>query len=141
MPPAGIAYGLLSALAYGVGDFVGASAARRAGVLVVVAGSQLVGLVAVLAALLVVRPEAPGVDAIALGLLAGTAGAIGLAGLFGGMAIGSPPARAADSTPAAADGRVRAWPHRVMGRGPPTGVPSAHRPASRRRMECGEERQ
>lgn len=89
MPPAGIAYGLLSALAFGVGDFVGASAARRAGVLVVVAGSQLVGLVALLAALLVVRPEAPGADGIALGLVAGTAGAIGLAGLFGGMAIGS----------------------------------------------------
>lgn len=89
LPPAGIAYGLLSALAFGVGDFVGASAARRAGVIAVVAGSQMVGLVALLAALLVVRPEAPGADGIALGLLAGTAGAIGLAGLFGGMAIGS----------------------------------------------------
>lgn len=89
MPPAGIAYGLLSALAFGAGDFVGATAARRAGVLVVVAGSQLVGLVALLIALLVVRPAPPGIDGIALGLLAGTAGAIGLAGLFGGMAIGS----------------------------------------------------
>ena len=89
LPPAGIAYGLLSALAFGAGDFVGATAARRAGVLVVVAGSQLVGLVALLIALLVVRPAPPGIDGIALGLLAGTAGAIGLAGLFGGMAIGS----------------------------------------------------
>lgn len=89
MPPAGIAYGLLSALAFGAGDFVGATAARRAGVLVVIAGSQLVGLAALLIALLVVRPEPPAADGIALGLLAGVAGAIGLAGLFGGMAIGS----------------------------------------------------
>lgn len=89
MPPAGIAYGLLSALSFGAGDFVGATAARRAGVLVVVAGAQLAGLAALLVALLVVRPELPPVEGIALGLLAGVAGAIGLAGLFGGMAVGS----------------------------------------------------
>ena len=89
MPPAGIAYGLLSALAFGAGDFVGATAARRAGVLVVVAGAQLVGLAALVVALLVVRPELPPIDGIALGLLAGVAGAVGLAGLFGGMAVGS----------------------------------------------------
>lgn len=89
MPPAGIAYGLLSALSFGAGDFVGATAARRAGVLVVVAGAQLAGLAALLVALLVVRPELPPVEGIALGLLAGVASAIGLAGLFGGMAVGS----------------------------------------------------
>jgi uncharacterized membrane protein len=88
MPPAGIAFGLLSALAFGAGDFVGGTAARRAGVLVVVAGAQLVGLAALLVALLVVRPELPAAGGIALGLLAGVAGAIGLAGLFGGMAVG-----------------------------------------------------
>lgn len=89
MPPAGIAYGLLAALAFGAGDFVGATAARRAGVLVVVAGAQLVGLAALLVALVAVRPELPPIGGIALGLMAGVAGAIGLAGLFGGMAVGS----------------------------------------------------
>lgn len=89
MPPTGIAYGLLSALAFGAGDFVGATAARRAGVLVVVAGAQLVGLAALLVALAVVRPQPPAAEGIVLGLLAGVAGAIGLAGLFGGMAVGS----------------------------------------------------
>ncbi|MCA1588485.1 MAG: EamA/RhaT family transporter, partial [Chloroflexi bacterium] len=70
MPPAGVAYGLLSALAFGAGDFVGATAARRAGVLVVVAGAQLVGLAALLVALLLVRPELPAAEGIALGVLA-----------------------------------------------------------------------
>ena len=68
---------------------MGASAARRAGVLVVVAGAQLAGLLALLVIAAVVRPAVPGPDGIALGLLAGVAGGIGLAGLFGGMAVGS----------------------------------------------------
>ena len=89
MPPAGIAFGLLAALSFGGGDFVGASAARRAGVLVVAAGTQLAGLVVLLVALAVVRPEIPQIDGIALGLVAGIAGGIGLAALFGGMAVGS----------------------------------------------------
>jgi len=89
LPPAGIAYGLLSALPFGSGDFVGASAARRAGVLVVVAGAQVAGLAALLVGLAVMRPEPPGMDGIALGLIAGIAGAVGLAALFGGMALGS----------------------------------------------------
>jgi len=89
LPPAGIAFGLLAALSFGGGDFVGASAARRAGVLVVAAGTQLAGLVVLLVALAVVRPEIPQIDGIALGLVAGIAGGIGLAALFGGMAVGS----------------------------------------------------
>ena len=89
MPPAGIAFGLFAALSFGAGDFVGATAARRAGVLAVVAGAHLTGLAALLLAVVVTRPPVPGGDGIALGLLAGVAGAIGLAGLFGGMAAGS----------------------------------------------------
>ncbi len=89
MSPAGIAYGLLAALSFGGGDFVGATAARRAGVLVVVAGAQMAGLLALLAIVAVVRPPLPGPDGLVLGLLAGVAGGIGLAGLFGGMAVGS----------------------------------------------------
>lgn len=89
MPPAGIAFGLLAALSFGGGDFVGASAARRAGVLVVAAGSQLAGLAVLLVVLAVVRPDIPQIDGIALGLVAGIAGGIGLAALFGGMAVGN----------------------------------------------------
>ena len=89
MPPAGIAYGLLAAITFGAGDFVGATAARRAGVLAVVAGAQVIGLVALLVALLVVRPAIPPIENVVLGLLAGVGGAVGLAALFGGMAVGS----------------------------------------------------
>lgn len=55
----------------------------------VVAGAQLVGLAALVAVVVVVRPDAPPLPGILLGLLAGVAGAIGLAALFGGMAVGS----------------------------------------------------
>ena len=89
MPPSGIAYGLLAAVAFGAGDFVGGSAARRTSVLAVVAGAHLAGLMALLVAAAVLRPPFPGPDGVALGLVAGVAGAIGLVGLFGGMAVGS----------------------------------------------------
>lgn len=89
MPPAGIAYGLLAAVSFGAGDFVGATAARRAGVLAVVAGAQVIGLVALLVALIMVRAAVPPLENVMLGLLAGVAGAVGLAALYGGMAVGS----------------------------------------------------
>ena len=89
MPPAGIAYGLLAAVAFGAGDFVGGTAARRTSVLAVVAGAHLAGLMALLVGAAVLRPPFPGPDGVALGLVAGVAGAIGLVGLFGGMAVGS----------------------------------------------------
>jgi drug/metabolite transporter (DMT)-like permease len=89
LPPAGIAYGLLAALSFGGGDFLGASAARRAGVLVAVAGVQLAGLAIMLVVVAIARPPLPGLDGVVLGLLAGVAGGVGLAGLFGGMAVGS----------------------------------------------------
>lgn len=89
MHPSGTLLGLFSALSFGVGDFIGGTAARRAGVFVVVAGAQLVGFTALLVSVLIVRPPVPGLDGVIVALLAGLAGAVGLAGLFGGMAIGS----------------------------------------------------
>jgi drug/metabolite transporter (DMT)-like permease len=89
MPPTGIAAGLLSALSFGAGDFAGAVAARRAGALIVVAGAHFVGLLALLAAVVVMGPPLPAPPAIVIGLGAGVAGAIGLAALYRGMALGS----------------------------------------------------
>lgn len=89
MPSFGVPAGILSALSFGAGDFAGAVAARRAGALVVVAGAHGIGLVALLLAAAVVRPPFPGGDAIAIGLLAGVAGAVGLAALYRGMSLGS----------------------------------------------------
>jgi drug/metabolite transporter (DMT)-like permease len=87
--PTGIAAGVLGALSFGAGDFLGALAARRAGALVVVAGAHGVGLVALVVAAVVVRPPLPDIGAMGLGLLAGVAGMAGLAALYSGMSIGS----------------------------------------------------
>lgn len=89
MPLVGVATGILSALSFGAGDFAGAVASRRAGALVVVAGAHGVGLVVLLAAALVVRPPFPDAGGVALGLLAGVAGMVGLAALYRGMSLGS----------------------------------------------------
>lgn len=89
MPPLGISAGVLSALSFGAGDFAGAFAARRAGALVVVAGAHVVGLVALLIGVLVIRPPVPELGPALIGLSAGIAGAIGLAALYRGMSLGS----------------------------------------------------
>jgi len=89
MPTAGVSAGLLSALSFGAGDFAGASAARRAGALAAVAGAQAIGLVALIIAVLVARPALPDPATIAIGLVAGVAGAVGLAALYRGMTLGS----------------------------------------------------
>lgn len=89
MPPSGIVAGVLSAISFGAGDFAGAIAARRAGALVVVAGAHLVGLIALLVGVVIVRPAVPDAGALLLGVAAGVAGFIGLAALYRGMSDGS----------------------------------------------------
>jgi drug/metabolite transporter (DMT)-like permease len=89
MPNAGIPAGIFSALSFGAGDFAGAVAARRAGALIVVAGAHAIGLVALLLATLVLRPPAPSLDGALIGLVAGVAGAVGLAALYRGMSVGA----------------------------------------------------
>jgi drug/metabolite transporter (DMT)-like permease len=85
----GVLTGLLGALSFGGGDFAGASAARRAGALLAVAGAHGIGLAALLVAVAIVRPPMPGADAIAIAMAAGVAGMVGLATLYRGMAVGS----------------------------------------------------
>lgn len=89
MPTAGLAAGLLSALSFGVGDFAGAVAARRAGALAVVAGAHAIGLLALLAATAILRPAVPDLGSALTGVAAGVAGAVGLAALYRGMTLGS----------------------------------------------------
>lgn len=85
----GIAFGLSSALAFGAGDFTGGTAARRLPALAVAAGAQVVGLVFLLLLLAVVGATPPHADALWIGAAAGIAGAIGLAALYRGLAMGS----------------------------------------------------
>ena len=89
MSPTGVLAGVLGALSFGAGDFMGAFAARRAGALIVVAGAHGVGLVALLVGVSIIRPPLPEPSAIGIGLLAGVAGVAGLGALYRGMAIGS----------------------------------------------------
>ena len=89
MVPTGIAAGIFSALSFGAGDFAGAFAARRAGALIVVAGAHLAGLVALVLAVLILRPPVPELGPMLIGIGAGVAGMIGLAALYRGMSLGS----------------------------------------------------
>lgn len=78
-----------AAAAWGTGDFLGGLASRRAHVLAVLLVSQAVGLAGLAAWLLVVRDAPPGNGGLLAALGAGVAGAVGLACLYRGMAIGA----------------------------------------------------
>lgn len=78
---------LPAALAYGVADFTGGLAARRAPVLVVTATAQAAGLVTLVPALLFLEGSPSG-RALGLGALAGIAGAAGLLLYLRALALG-----------------------------------------------------
>jgi drug/metabolite transporter (DMT)-like permease len=80
---------LAGALSWGVGDFFGGLSSRRLHVLTVLSLSQAVGLAGVLLWVLATRDEFPGVGQLAPAAAAGLAGAIGLAALYRGMALGA----------------------------------------------------
>jgi drug/metabolite transporter (DMT)-like permease len=84
-----IALGLASGLSWGVGDFLGGLASRRAHAFTVVAVSQAAGLALALVLLALTRPDAPGAAAYALGIAAGVCGALGLAAFYRGLAVGT----------------------------------------------------
>lgn len=80
---------LAGAASWGVGDFFGGLASRRAHVLTVLALSQLAGLVGAAVWVLASGDAWPGLDDALPAAGAGIAGAIGLAALYQGMAIGA----------------------------------------------------
>jgi drug/metabolite transporter (DMT)-like permease len=73
---------------WGVGDFLAGLTSRRLATLAVVALSQLFGFGGILVAAAFLGGDFPGPTAVAAAMAAGLAGAIGLAGLYRGMAIG-----------------------------------------------------
>jgi drug/metabolite transporter (DMT)-like permease len=85
---ASVLYGLAAALTWGVGDFSGGFATRRARVFSVVLLSQTLGIVllALLAVLTGERPPAPA--DVAWGAASGIAGLVGIAALYRAMALG-----------------------------------------------------
>jgi drug/metabolite transporter (DMT)-like permease len=84
-----VALGLLSGVTWGVADFFGGVASRRAAVLAVVGLSQGIGFVLALAGLLILRPDVPPASSIALGVLAGLSGVAGLVAFYRAMSVGS----------------------------------------------------
>ena len=80
---------LLGASFWGIGDFFGGLASRRAHVLTVLALSQAAGLVGAAAWALTSRDARPGLGDLWPAAAAGACGAIGLAALYRGMAIGA----------------------------------------------------
>jgi drug/metabolite transporter (DMT)-like permease len=85
----GVLWGLATAAAWGTADFAGGLASRRAVPMVVTAGSQAIGLVALLVGALVLQPPMPRWEAMAVGAVAGVGGGLGLAFLYEGLARGS----------------------------------------------------
>lgn len=84
-----VVLGLASGLSWGVADFLGGLASRRAAALTVVALSQGVGLALALMVLAILRPDAPSGTSLLLGLAAGLSGVIGLMAFYRAMAVGS----------------------------------------------------
>ena len=80
---------LLGASFWGVGDFFGGLASRRAHVLTVLALSQATGLLGAAIWVLVAGGERPALADLWPAAVAGAAGAIGLGALYRGMAIGA----------------------------------------------------
>jgi drug/metabolite transporter (DMT)-like permease len=90
MPPSTLAVllGLASAASWGAGDFTGGVASKRTHVLCVLVLGQAAGVTLILAMAPLLREEPPPRAALAWGMAAGVAGAIGLAALYRGLAEG-----------------------------------------------------
>jgi drug/metabolite transporter (DMT)-like permease len=80
---------LLGASFWGVGDFFGGVASRRAHVLTVLVVSQAAGLVGAVAWVLVGGDARPSLGELWPAVGAGAAGAVGLGALYRGMAVGA----------------------------------------------------
>ncbi len=83
-----VAYGLISAIAWGAGDFSGGIATKRIAVSLVVLWSQLIGAAIFIALAFVFREALPQLRPMLYGALAGVVGVFGLAALYRGLAIG-----------------------------------------------------
>ena len=89
MPLSGVAAGILAAVSFGAGDFAGAIAARRAGALIGGLPARTASACSRCSATALVRPPLPDLGPALIGLAAGAGGAVGLAALYRGMAIGT----------------------------------------------------
>jgi drug/metabolite transporter (DMT)-like permease len=85
---AAVLLGLASAISWGAGDFSGGLASRRAPLLGVLAVGQGAGTLLVAALAIATREPAPAPGTVAWAVAAGASGAVGLAALYRGLAVG-----------------------------------------------------
>lgn len=85
---AAVVLGLASAASWGAGDFSGGLASKRAPVLGVLVVGQAAGVTLIGATALLLREASPAPAALAWGVAAGAMGAVGLAALYRGLAVG-----------------------------------------------------
>ena len=85
---ASVALSLASALSWGGGDFSGGLACKKTNAFYVVAVAHATGLLLVAALALLRQESFPGTHAMTWGALAGITGAVGLAALYRGLAVG-----------------------------------------------------
>lgn len=83
-----IFFGLLSAIVWGGGDFVGGLASRRVGAWRAVFYAEIIGLALLLAALGFYREELISTSGLLLGAAAGAIGSLGLLALYRAMQVG-----------------------------------------------------
>jgi len=84
----GVLYGLVSAAAWGGGDYTGGAATRRMNALAVVAVSHLIGLMLLLTLAVLSGERLPSTPDLLWGTGAGLAGAVGLGALYQALAVG-----------------------------------------------------
>jgi drug/metabolite transporter (DMT)-like permease len=85
----GVLLALAASLSWGAGDFLGGVASRRANAITVVALTMTAGLALVAVLVLVAWDSPPPAGDLAAAVGAGIGGAVGLAGLYRGMAVGA----------------------------------------------------
>jgi drug/metabolite transporter (DMT)-like permease len=83
------ALALLGAAFWGIGDFFGGLAARRIHVLTVLVASQAIGLLGAALWVTAAWEAPPGIEDVLPAMGAGACGALGLAALYRGMAVGA----------------------------------------------------
>lgn len=81
-------FGMLASASWGIGDFSGAMATKRIGVIGVVAVSHLMGLVGLIVIALLARETLPPTSDLILGALSGLLGTIGLVALYRALSSG-----------------------------------------------------
>ncbi|MEA2607315.1 MAG: hypothetical protein QOI00_2072 [Chloroflexota bacterium] len=83
-----VVFGLASAVAWGAGDFGGGWTARRAPVLGIAIGVDLIGAILMVAIALATGEPMPGLPTLGLAALAGLLAVAGILGLYTGLAVG-----------------------------------------------------